>query len=255
MTQGIKESFKRLIKRVVRSTGYAVVRIKKYNAQEERQITREHFFDLYFSKIDPKNFFFVQIGANDGRTNDPLHPYVVRYDLSGVVAEPQLDVFRLLKETYENYPTVVCVNAAIATETGNRIFYVAKESIKTEDNFSRLTGIATFNKDVLRHTLRKKLPKGVDVDDYIEEVLVKTLSFNDLLKERDIKRIDTIQIDCEGYDYEILKMVDLEKFAPTLINFESSHLSEKDRKECEIMLESMGYKWFRYGSDTCAYKI
>lgn len=255
MTQNIKENLKRLIRIIARLIGYTVVKNKKRNVQEERQITREHFFDFYFSTIDPKNFFFVQIGANDGKTNDPLYPYITRYDLSGIAVEPQLDVFRLLKKTYKNYPMVKCVNAAIAKEAGNQPFYVVKESIRTKENFSHLTGIATFNKDVLRRTLRKKLPKDEYVDDYIQKVSVRTLPFNDLLKENNIKRVDMIQIDCEGHDYEILKMIDWEKLSPTLINFESSHLSDKDRMECEVMLENVGYKWFRYGSDTCAYKV
>lgn len=255
MTQRIREGIKKIVKLAVKPTGYTIAKIKRRNVQEEKRITRENFFDLYFSKVDAANFFFIQIGANDGKTNDPLYPYVTKYRLSGIPIEPQLDVFKLLQETYKNYPMVKCVNAAIAGETGDQSFYVVKESIKTRENFSSVTGIATFNKDILRRTFKKKLPKGVSVDDYIEEIPVKALSFNDLLKEHKIKRVDMIQIDCEGYDYEILKMIDFDKFSPSIINFESSHLSDEDRKECESMLESKGYKWFRYGSDTCAYKI
>ncbi len=247
--------YKKIIKKIVESTGYAITKTKGRNIQEEEQISREDFLNLYFFNIDPKNFFFVQIGANDGETNDPVFPYITKCNLSGIVVEPQPDVFKLLQATYKNYNNVKCVNIAIAKETGTKPFYLAKESFKTEENFKRVTGIASLNKEVIKRTLKKKIPKYADVNDYIQEVLLNTCSLNDLIKKYKVEKIDMIQLDCEGYDYEIVKMFDFDQFSPSLINFESSHLSYGDRKECEHLLETQGYKWFRHGGDTCAYKI
>jgi len=246
---------KNIIKKIIAFTGYTVTKVKAHNPQEEKQITRENFFDLYFSNVDTDNFFFIQVGANDGKTNDPIYPYVIKYKLSGIAVEPQPDVFELLQETYKNNNNVVCMNAAISKITGTKPFYLVKESFKTNENFKRVTGIASFNKKVLRRTLKNKIPKYSNVDDYIQESLLNSFSLDDLIKNHDIKKIDMIQIDCEGYDYEIIKTINFDKFLPSIINFESNYLSDKDRKECEGMLESQGYRWFRYGGDTCAYKI
>ena len=38
-----------------------------------------------------------------------------------------------------------------------------------------------------------------------------------------VSRVDLLQVDCEGYEYEILKMFDLQRFNPSLVNYESVH--------------------------------
>ncbi len=245
---------KQIIKNIAGSFGYTISKVKKWDIQYENQITKDNFFDLYFSRINPEDFFFVQIGANDGKTHDPIYPYVTKYKLRGIVVEPQLEVFVLLQATYKDFPNVECVNIAIANESGTHPFYMVKESAKTVKNYAQMTGIATFHKDVLRHTIKNKIPAGVNVDDYIQEVPMKSVSFNELLNERMISKIDLVQLDCEGYDYEIIKMIDFDRFAPDIVNFESNHISEEDRTECQTMLEGRGYTWFRHGIDTCAYK-
>ncbi|MDP2593823.1 MAG: FkbM family methyltransferase [bacterium] len=118
-----------------------------------------------------------------------------------------------------------------------------------------MTRIASFHKGVIAHSLIKKIPRGANPDDYIEATPVRMMDFSQLVRECDIEKIDLLQLDCEGYDYEVLKMVDFDRFSPSLINYESTHFSDQTRKECEDTLVSKGYRLFRYGSDTCAYKI
>lgn len=251
----MKRIFEIIKRKIENWAGYRLVNIEDERKLLEHRLSKENFFDLYFAHVDPKNFFFIQVGANDGVNNDPIHEYVIKYGLRGIAVEPQPDVFPLLRRTYSAYPNVTCVNAAIAGMSGTKAFYSVKESYKTEKNFSLVTGLATFNKDVLRRTIKRKIPYDADPEDYIEETYVKTISFDELLHEHGVERISLVQIDCEGYDYEIVKMIDFKKFSPDIINLESVHLSERDRKECEEIFERNGYRWFRHGIDTCAYKI
>jgi FkbM family methyltransferase len=241
-------------RKIEKFVGYRIINIADEREQLEHRLSQKHFFDLYFSKIDPQDFFFVQIGANDGVNNDPIHSYVTKYNLRGIAIEPQPDVFELLKATYKKYPRVECIHTAVATDSGTKPFYSMKESYKTEKNFSLVTGLATFNKDVLRRTIKRKIPHDANPDDFIQETLIETKSLSTLLSERNIQKINLIQIDCEGYDYEIVKMIDFTKFSPDIINLESGHLSKKDRSDCEALFERHGYTWFRHGIDTCAYR-
>lgn len=251
---------KNFLKKIIGVTGYTLCRIKANSLQREKQITRDNFFDFYFSHIDKEKFFFVQIGANDGKTSDPLYDYVIKYNLRGIALEPQPDVFRLLQKTYQNYSGVKCLNLAIAKESSPVSFYSVKESVGNETNFSRLTGLASLDRKTLKKTLKNKIAKGVinkevSADDCIQETIIQAVSFTEMVTENNIGRIDFIQIDCEGYDFEILKTIDFEKFSPSIINFESQNLSDNDKIECQKMLEGRGYHWFRSGSDTCMYKI
>lgn len=246
---------KKLIKKIIETTGYSMNKIKKHNIQYDNQITKDNFFDLYFSRINPADFFFVQIGANDGKTHDPIYPYITKYNLRGIVVELSPEVFVLLKETYAKFPNVQCVNVAIAKEAGTLPVYMAKESVKTKENYSLVTGITTLQKDVLRHTLSKRIPKGENVDEYIQEVPVTAITLDQLLKNYGVSKVDMFQFDCEGYDYEIIKMIDFNHLSPSIVNFESNHISDADREECQKMLEAHGYSWFRHGIDTCAYTV
>lgn len=248
----MKLDIKQIIKGLFNKIGYSVIRTSVLTApQKQKPITRGDFFNLYFSKI-PKDFFFVQIGAHDGIHGDPIHDYIVKYALSGVVVEPQKDVFERLRKTYENLP-IVCVNAAIGTE--KLTFYTVKREARNEENFNKMTRIASFNKDVIRASLKSKIPRGANVDNYIVATPVTTMTFERLVNDCSISRIDLLQLDCEGYDYEILKTVDFNRFSPSLINYESMHFPDRTRKDCENLLTAKGYNLFRYGGDTCAYKI
>ena len=233
----------------VEKTGFTVSKIRQ---QPEKPITREDFFNLYFSQVNPKTFYFVQIGAHNGKYSDPIHSYVTKYRLSGTAVEPQPDVFKQLQETYAGFP-VKCVNAAVGKEDGVRSLYVVKESAITAANFEQMTGIASFDRAMVERNLTKKIPLGEKPSEYIDEISVPAVSFESLVQG--IEKIDLLQIDTEGYDWEILKMVDIKKYAPRIINFESTHLSVADRHECETWLEVNDYRWFRNKGDTCAYLL
>lgn len=239
-----------LLRRAFEASGYAITKIGAQTPQTEQRITPEHFYELFFSTATP-DFFFVQIGAHDGHSDDPIHPFVMQYGLAGIAVEPQADVFARLEETYKDLPQVKCVNAAIGT--GPLTFYTVKEEAKTDANFVKMTRSASFIKSSLVKSLVRKIPSMDEVDDYIVETPINVMSFEQLVEG--VEHIDMLQIDAEGYDYEILKMVDFNRFSPKVINFESLHLSDSDRKQCEEMLTGMGYHFFRTKSDTTAYKV
>src|SRR4051812_34422848 len=70
-----------------------------------------------------QDFTFIQIGANDGVSNDPIRRYVVEYGFKGVLIEPQPDVFTRLKANYSGMPGITFENAAIAACDGEIEMY------------------------------------------------------------------------------------------------------------------------------------
>lgn len=214
-----------------------------------KPIAREDFFNLYFATAaDP---FFVQIGANDGLTYDPLHRYITKHNLAGIALEPVPSVFAALTRTYAAYPRVKCINAAIGTQRGKATLYAVKDEHLTSDDARRaFTGGASFIKDIRARTLAGKLPGNVDPQGYIAPLTVDVLTFDDLA----VERVDFLQIDAEGHDYEILKTVDFRRYRPAVINFESHFLSRSVAAECRAMLRARGYEFFDSGSDTTAYR-
>ena len=75
-----------------------------------------------------------------------------------------------------------------------------------------------------------------------------------LLGQQDVHSIDVLQIDAEGYDYEIIKQVDFDLVQPNIIRFEHMHLSDEDLNECINKLAPLGYRFINEGLDTIAIK-
>ena len=78
------------------------------------------------------------------------------------------------------------------------------------------------------------------------------ISIQELLDKHRIKALDLLQIDTEGFDYEIIKMIDFKKIKPKLICFEHLHLSEATKRQCEEHLLKKGYRLEHFRSDSLA---
>ncbi|MFT5179654.1 MAG: FkbM family methyltransferase [Candidatus Paceibacteria bacterium] len=257
---------KKIVKNILNKLGLEIHKYTGFNSidRARRKTVQlkdlyQNFLTLYFSKVNRKDFFFVEIGANDGISGDPLRDSILKYNLKGILIEPQTDVFEKLKKNYSESSNLQFANVAISTESGKQKFYrVKKEFIgKTKDDpdFFKMTAISSFNKENFIVYLKKRIPKSEDPNKYIEEVEIDAITLSDFTRKYDIKKIDLLQVDVEGYDHEIIKNFPYDKFLPSLINFESKAITPEQKKECENILESNGYKIFTHGSDTCAYRV
>lgn len=206
-------------------------------------------FDLVASLLMTRKdqIFFVEIGANDGILNDPIHRYVRDFGWSGLVIEPLPDIFEILKKNYRAYPNVIPLNFAIsASEKDQTLFTVRTDSTAS----AHAHQYSSFRREIVeKHT--NFVP---DIADRIEERTVACITFDTLLKRYVADRnIDVLQIDTEGYDYEILKMIDFQVTKPSIINYESCHLSRADKNASVRLLVNQGYRVAAGDLDTIAY--
>lgn len=192
------------------------------------------------------DFFFVQIGANDGRIYDPIYPYVTRYNWRGILVEPVEYYFNKLKKNYEKNTRLIFENMAISTKDEIRDLYRIKEGIEYLPKWCG--GLGTFNLDVLL-THKWAIP---NLEDYIVTTKVNCISFESLLAKHEVARIDLLLIDTEGYDYEIIKQIDFTKIRPRIIAYEHKHLNKIDRKHCECLLKDHNYTLTRHIANTLA---
>jgi len=78
-----------------------------------------------------KNITFLQVGANDGFINDPLHLFIKRDNWNGVLLEPQPGVFNeYMAKLHRKSPGITTLNAALDREDGSRPIY--KMAISSE---------------------------------------------------------------------------------------------------------------------------
>ncbi len=195
---------------------------------------------------------FIQVGANDGVMNDPVFSLVDKYNLNGILIEPQPDIFRLLEKNYENKKSdrFILVNAAISSSDGRRNLYRIRPDPSIPD---WVTGLASFDRDViLKHANWSDAPP--DLESLIEIESVATITFPSLFEKYSINQVDILLIDVEGYDGEILRMFEVEKWLPSVIQFETKHLDDRTIIATLKRLVAAGYKVAANGVDALAYK-
>jgi FkbM family methyltransferase len=234
---------KRLIRKALNRIGFDIIRYPGPGCQRgQRPSSRINVLDLVLYRVTSRvpDFFFVQIGAHDGVAGDPIRKYVIKSHWRGLLVEPMPDFFRKLVENYRDEPQLTFENVAVAPHDGVMPLY-------TVDGVAPdycMYGMASFHKDHLLKHLR-----GVP----IKEIRVPTLSLATLLSKHFITKIDLLQIDVEGYDYEVIKMVDFGVVKPTVINFEHAHIPRPQRWECYRYLAAHGYDLATSSTDTVAF--
>ncbi|MEC3907332.1 FkbM family methyltransferase [Tamlana sp. 2201CG12-4] len=195
-----------------------------------------------------KEFFVLQVGANDGFDNDPIHKFIMKYGWKGLLIEPQPKVFnKFLKKTYSRFPKIELLNAALSSDLTQKKLYCISFS-----DHRWATGLSRFNKESFKELIdngyiaSQARQQGVELpdstDNYISETKVNAVNFDFIINEYGITNVDFLQIDAEGYDYEILKLFPLDKIKPKFINLEYSHFDEKTKEECTLLLTKNHYK-------------
>lgn len=194
-----------------------------------------------------KDFFFIQIGSNDGKKNDPIHKHIVKYGWKGILIEPVPYLFQKLKTTYRGQESLIFENIAIANKDGYKTFYRVEEN-NEPGNPPWYDQLGSFRKEVvLKH--RDKVP---NLEKHLISEEIQCLSFDSLMLKHAVKKIDLLHIDAEGYDYEIIKTVPFARIKPHMILYEHKHLSGEDRRACLALLRANGYAILEMRNDTFA---
>lgn len=217
------------------------------------------FLSAYsLSKIG--DFTVIQIGANDGISNDPIHKFIKRDTWKGVLLEPQNFVFtEFTQKIYSKNAGINVLNAAIGGEDGMLPMY--KIGFSTTrwatglSSFSKNQVLKAFDNGIVAYNCKKygeTIP--TDKSKWINEEEVRVISPESLIREFNIKIIDLLQIDAEGFDLEVIRIFDLNKHQPKVVIFENAGLSENDYLSALKILSEAGYTTKRFGDNNLAMK-
>lgn len=194
-----------------------------------------------------QNFFFVQVGSNDGISGDPIHALVKQHHWKGILIEPVRYLYEKLVANYEGCHGLSFENAAVDKENGKKNFYYIR-SVSGGGRMAWYEKLGSFSKEhALKH--RDKIP---DFDARLVEELVPCITFANVCRKYGVEKIDLLHIDAEGYDFEIIKTVPFDSVKPRMILYENKHLSAGDKSACKQLLRSRGYKFIK-SKDTFAY--
>jgi FkbM family methyltransferase len=188
-----------------------------------------------FAKAVP-DAVFLQIGANDGVTGDPLHHLIARPGVRwrGVMVEPVAHLFAQLSERYANHPDINLEPVAIGESDGTAVIYRLNT---TGDDSRWLDQLPSLDRATLQRTAAQL---GASEDRVIAEE-VACLSVETLLARNRISQFDLLVIDTEGWDWKILRQFDLDRLRPKIILYEHQHLENEARQSAQQFLRRHGY--------------
>jgi len=132
------------------------------------------------------------------------------------INKASIDLFKIAR------PNDINLNYCLSSQVGEKVdFYV--EHLFSAINSIDIGHLKDFN---VKHPIKFS---------------VKTQKFENLVK----KKFNFLNIDCEGYDLEMIKLINLNFYQPDLICIE---VSEKNKNNIFCYLESMQYNFIKKNS-------
>lgn len=180
-----------------------MVRYKAYYSQNREDLIIEGFFP------DVKNGFYVDVGANH-----PFYHSVTKifYDKGwhGINLEPNP---MLLNQLQEHRPKDINLMLGIGDKPG-------KLSLRVYHSRDGLEGISTLSQNMKKGYSVNSNP---DTKKY-SDIEIDLVTLKQLFNEQKPQHIHFLKVDVEGFEHEVLKGNDWNKYRPEMICIESNHM-------------------------------
>lgn len=174
--------------------------------------------------LNYENGFFIEVGANDGFSQSNTY-YLERFkNWWGVLVEP---IPELYEKCVEERPRSIVFNCALVSES----YPDTRVEMLQSGLMSIVKGARKSERNDYEYVKRGlALQKDVDC---IYKVSVPARTLTAILDEVGPNKIDFFALDVEGYELEVLRGLDFEKYRPVYMLIEAN---ERDKIENLISL-------------------
>jgi FkbM family methyltransferase len=146
--------------------------------------------------------------------------------------------FSALKKRYSDNSRIQLFNCAISDQKGEVDFFCPRDGSSLSDQQKSGLSMQSLEK------------AGIATSD-IQKISVEAKRISDVISESGIWP-ELVQIDAEGFDYQlVLQCLELERL-PLAIHFETIHMPEMQRNDIRLRLENTGFNFFETETDTLA---
>ena len=203
--------------------------------------------EMIVNKIVKENNFtkIIQIGSNDGITDDYVKKIIEKNNLKGVLVEPSLKPFLKLKENYNKIKNISLVNKALDKDIEPKNFYQIDEKYLSfyHENISVLS---SFSKDhLLKWGIKSK---------HIVSTKVECINWKNLFQNFNFSDVQIICIDTEGHDHILISDLINETNVRPVIVFEWVNLPNNELNEILILLKKNNYELLKFQKDIICYQ-
>ncbi|HWV58722.1 MAG TPA: FkbM family methyltransferase [Longimicrobiales bacterium] len=245
------------VKRVLRAAGWE---LRRYRPRQPAPPLEAKPDDLTFldgvltsllAHVDPP-LTICQVGAFDGVAGDPIHDFLLRHKerTRALLIEPQPAPFDRCVHNYGAHPDAHFVNAAVGPPGQSELTLYLTPSAGQQGS----SGVSANREHRIRmNAWRMGVPEE-EAALQIRTIKVPSYPLRDLLKSSAFgNRVHVLQVDCEGFDDEVLYASSVPELLPWVINYESVHLTKDRAEKLQAWLHGLGYEQTRWNErDTCA---
>ena len=168
--------------------------------------------------LNTPNGFFIEAGANNGIDQNNTKIFEDLFGWKGLLVEPSISAYEVCKQ---NRPNSIVINAALSS----------KDDIEIVGDFD----------GHLMSSINGKRRNNTN-----NMVTIKTKTLTSILKEHDIKNVDFISLDVEGFEFDVLRGFDFNIWQPSYILIE---INGDAKTFIDPYLEKFGYKNIKNLSD------
>lgn len=162
-----------------------------------------------------ENGFFIELGANNGLFQSNTAFLEFERNWNGILIEPSVKGY---KECITNRPNSICVNCACVSDDFKDEFIYG--DFEDGHAMASINGVRTNSNALCQ---------------------VKAITLGHILDQYNITKIDFLSLDTEGYELEILKGLNLDKYTPKYMLIE---IYDKDFNDIYNFLISKNYKLY-----------
>ncbi len=197
---------------------------------EQRYFGADNLDEKLKKYLNYDNGFFVELGANDGKTQSNTLYYEKHRGWRGVLIEPIPQNFLKCRKNRspENY--IVC-NACTSFDYQEKFVEIIYSNL-----MSTAPGLESDLKDPMEHAKTGKQYLSETEDNFVFGALAKPLN-EILIEARAPRQIDFLSLDVEGAEIEVLKGIDHNQFRFTYMCIESRGI-----EKIEHFLNEKGYE-------------
>ena len=240
---------KLLIKNLAGRAGYQVIRKPKRLRPDARfgLNVLGYLVEELLSRREAGTLSLLQVGANDGEDEDPVHVILERHTIPAILCEPIPDTFSRLKHTYTGFDHVRLARCAVASYDG----VLKLHRIASNADSHRFSKITSSNYNHVQNFLRRW---DLASDSIVQEI-VPCKTIRSLLSTYGWQTVDIVIVDTEGMDHLICSQVlDLTP-PPLVIHFEYCNSPVDSILSLIERLKTLEYRFVRSGIDITAARL
>lgn len=196
---------------------------------------------LHYLGKNLKNAKALQIGAMDGINFDDTRGFFDMYSWKSILVEPVPEIFEELKENLKYRKDTVFENVAIGeTEGILKMVTIPNQAIIDNNLHPGYKGMSAVYP--LKNGFGSDFQRDIDVrEKFGVDIEVPCTTVDKLLEKHNFEKVDIIICDAEGYDWQILKTIDLQKYDVKFLRLEYINLTDQEKIDIQKHLEDNGY--------------